>query len=345
MRKKSEAKNNTFKKLRIIFVVLFTMGAVAAVLYEINEFTGIFDRVQQSKEYGFSGNVKIACDKVYSMSFSQIKGREPVRIIPLENYVSPKPDPTKYDEKFDSYVDPTIEVHYHLEVMHDSRFHFFEVKIKHPSQFRYALAYDRYGSLRQLPTNMAADVNAVAAVSASFYNKRPYGVMIYKRKLVKNNPKDLDVLMIDSEGDFHIVYDRDIESSGVLEKYDIVNALSFGPELVHDGKELEMTRWDWEPFRNDSRAAICQYDDKLHYLVCVVEAAWHKSKGITMQTFAHELAAKGVKTAYNLDGGQSDTMVIGNVRKNRISWGYEKPQGDILYFATAMEYDQSHSDA
>ena len=56
-----------------------------------------------------------------------------------------------------------------------------------------------------------------------------------------------------------------------------------------------------------------------------------------MQTFAHELAAMNVKTAYNLDGGQSGTMVIGNRLKNRVGWGAEKPQSDILYFATGMD--------
>ena len=59
--------------------------------------------------------------------------------------------------------------------------------------------------------------------------------------------------------------------------------------------------------------------------------------GVTMQTFAHEVAATNVKTAYNLDGGRSGTMIIGNRLKNKVGWGSEKPQSDIIYFATAID--------
>ena len=64
------------------------------------------------------------------------------------------------------------------------------------------------------------------------------------------------------------------------------------------------------------------------------------SVGVKMQTFANEIAAKGVKTAYNLDGGQTGTIVIGNRVKNRIGWGRERAQGDVLYFATAKGVDE-----
>ena len=134
--------------------------------------------------------------------------------------------------------------------------------------------------------------------------------------------------------------DRKLKKSGLLEEYDIINALSFGPELVRDGKALRIRKWNWEPDTPEPRTAICQYEDDLHYLICLAEGRSKVSVGVKMQTFANEIAAKGVKTAYNLDGGQTGTIVIGNRVKNRIGWGRERAQGDVLYFATAKGVDE-----
>ena len=318
---------------------VFTVRLVLAAVWFAVNMTGcsIDPENQPVARTEILSDIQFVCDKAIESSKEQIKSREPVYVIDLDSYVAPRPDFSKYDDAFDNYVDPTIEVHYYSENMYNSIFHFMDVKIKHPSQLRLALAGNSYGATRDYPSSISKTVNAVAAVSGSFYNARPYGVVIYNRNLLKKVPKNLDVLLIDSEGELHIVNDREIESSGVLENYDIIHAISFGPELVKDGEELTVTKPDWQPNRNDSRTAICTFEDKLHYLICIVEAGKPTSKGIYMQTFAHELAAKGVKSAYNLDGGQTGTMVIGNRLKNRVSWGPQKKQGEILYFATGID--------
>lgn len=320
----------------LIFIVFVLTALVKMDVFNL-VLSAFFDK---PKEFSVLSDLKNVCDDAYEASAQEIKSRDPVYVVELDEYVAPKPNPDNYDKNFENYTDETIEVHYYKERKYKSWFHYMEVRIKHPSQIRLALAENKYakvGKIRKLPSEISADVNAVCAVNGGFYNVRWGGILIHRRELLRDRPFGLDVLLIDSEGNFHIVDDRKMKSSGILEQYDIINAVSFGPELVHDGQELKITKKDWEPITNEPRTAICQFDDDLHYLVILAEGRNRDSVGVSLQTFAHEVAAKNVRIAYNLDGGRSGTMIIGNRLKNRVGWGPEKPQSDIIYFATAIE--------
>ncbi len=328
-----------------MFTVLLGCAAAAALVFAwlhslsmIPSLKEIFSK-QEPVAYSFFSDIRNARDKTRADSINQITHREPVYILDLNKYVAPQPDPSNYDEGFDNYSDSTIEAHYYSEELFESKFHYIEVRIKHPSQFRMALAFDTYGKEpRKYPSEMAAEVNAVAAIDGSFYNNRYYGVLMYKRKMYRYYPYNLDVLLIDSEGNFHIVKDKQLENSDVFEKYDIVNALSFGPELVRDGEALDLSKVvRWEPYSKEPRAAICQFDDDLHYLLCTVDGRMDESPGITTQQLADVLAQKGVRIAYNLDGGKSGTLILGNQVKNVVAYGGERKLGDILYFASALD--------
>ena len=152
-------------------------------------------------------------------------------------------------------------------------------------------------------------------------------------------PFQYDVLLIDSDGNLHAERDFNIEASGILKKYDIVSAITFGPKLVENGEMKYISSGAWQPLTPEPRAAICQYSDGLHYLLCVAEGRMPRSLGLTMQQFAKLLASKGVDFAYNLDGGQSGTLILGNHVKNVVAYGGQRQLGDIIYFATAMEND------
>lgn len=334
------------KTLSLIIVLLFLfVGVTLAYKMDLMTIVLSYFTTSEGREYRPYGEMKAVFEEARSLSAEEIKSREPIYAIETETYVSPKPDNALYDKKFENYTDKTIEVHYRSEIMYDSWIHFMEVRIKHPSQLRMALANDQFGSARKKPSAISSEVNAVAAVNGCFYNRRRLGVLIYKREVLRNKPFGVDVLLIDADADFHIVRDRKLTDSGVLDEYDIVSGISFGPELVRDGKALTITDLNWEPKTLEPRTAICQYDDALHYLVVLCEGRNARSKGVTMQTFANLVAAQGVRTAYNLDGGQSGTMVIGNRVKNRGGWGPEKPQSDILYFATGIDSSQTSPEA
>ena len=334
-RKKSNAFFNAI-------LLIFAVAVAVAVLFRL----GFLDQLisgfdDETTDYSVMADFNSLGTRMKDLSEDQIRSREPIYVVELNEYTAPQPDSSKYDKSFENYSDKTIEVHYSCETMHDSVFHFVEVKIKHPSQFRLALANDKYGNhQRKLPSRISSEVNAVVAVNGCFYNRRLVGFLMYRRKILRNSPFGVDTLLIDSNGNFHIVEDYKISDSGVMDEYDIINAISFGPELVRDGQALKIRKGNWEPYTNEPRTAICQYEDDLHYLICLAEGRNRRSVGVTMQVFANEIANKGVDVAYNLDGGQSGTLIIGNHLKNVVGWGPEKAQSDILYFATALKEDQ-----
>lgn len=336
-----EKKRTLGSRLLNTMIMLLVIALGIATVVKTDVISLLTERFSAKTEsFSMMSDIKGICSSADEFSANIVKSRDPVYVVDLDDYAAPKPDPGKFDENFEKYDDETISVHYYKERKYNSWFHFMEVRIKHPSQIRLALAYNRFASSkknRKLPSEISADVNAVCAVNSGFYNTRWSGVLIHRRELLKNRPVGLDVLLIDANGNFHIVADREIESSGVLEEYDIINAVTFGPQLVKDGEALTITKRNWQPDTEEPRTAICQFEDGLHYLICLVEGRNRVSVGVSMQTFAREIAAKNVKIAYNLDGGQSGTMIIGNHLKNRVGWGPEKPQSDIIFFATAVE--------
>lgn len=290
----------------------------------------------KANNYMFAADIDAAVSKISDVSANKIKALPKVYVIPREQYESPVPIAENYDDTFSNYSDDTITAHYYSEKYYGSVFHFIDVTVAHPSQIRMALANNKYGSSKKRPQAIAKNVNAVAAVDGCYYNRRSNGVLIYQGKTYRMRASGLYVLLIDSEGDFHIVKDYEVKSSGILEQYDIVNSVTFGPALVLDGKAQKIKTGNWEPHTKEPRAAIAQMG-KLHYLICTVDGRQSHSAGVTTQQFANVLAEKNCQTAYNLDGGQSATLIMGGKVKNRVAYGGQRELGDILYFATALD--------
>lgn len=325
--------------LMILIIIALACGGVFAAI-QLGLGTYFTQNEYQSVNYTFTKDVCGAADSISETAQTQIKALPKVYVIPRDQYVAPEPNKNNYDKYYNSYSDETITVKYYSERRYKSTYHFIEVEIAHPSQLRLALANNKYSqSAKKYPQKIAIEVNAVAAIDASYYNNRSIGVLIYQGKTYRMNPGGLDVLLIDSEGDFHIVADKEVESSGILEQYDIVSAVTFGPALVLDGEVQTIRSIQWESRTNEPRAAIGQLG-KLHYLMCTVDGRMASSEGITQQKLAEVMAEKGCKIAYNLDGGQSATLILGDRVKNTVAYGGQRILGDILYFATAIDEDE-----
>ena len=57
---------------------------------------------------------------------------------------------------------------------------------------------------------------------------------------------------------------------------------------------------------------------------------------MTIGEFAELLYSLGVETAYNLDGGNTTSMLLCGDKQNAILQGYHRPMSDIIYFASAV---------
>ncbi len=240
----------------------------------------------------------------------------------------------------DGYTDNTISVKMKTEKVEEAVYHVAHIKVAHGSQIRTALAGPFGTKKTSKPSVMAKNNNAIVAINGDYYNQRNGGYIIrqgevYRKKLQKN----LDNLLIDEKGDFHIV--RGGDSQGMEEALSgespIVNAFTFGPALVIDGQIPQMPeKYLFNIHRNEPRAAIGQLGE-LEYVVVAVDGRSNASTGVTAAQLAQYMKELGCIQAFNLDGGNSATLIFQNDYYNTKSENAERSVSDIIYFSSAQE--------
>lgn len=267
------------------------------------------------------------------------------KVVALPLDLSPAPVPNPAGFVGDTYSDDTITVKCSRERISLSdktvTANFAEVTVTSPTQLRTAFAGGSYGtSKREYAAKLSADNHAVIAVNADFYNYRAEGIIIRQGTQYRCQPFGIDTLFIDSDGNFIVMDDNEAVKSGFLNNHRIFQTLAFGPVLVQDGQPLQKSvhyhSVNCGQYVDNPRTAIGQLGE-LHYLLCTIDGRSADSRGCTTNELADIMAAKGCVTAYNLDGGQSTTMVFGGEIYNAVSNGGERAVSDIVYFATAKK--------
>ena len=258
---------------------------------------------------------------------------------PLPWDMSPgyEPDPEVFTA--DGFYDASIRVAITTQRHADADFTIAWVTIRHPSQLRTGTAAS-LGSQTNKITTMAQRFNAVLAINGDYYSDRDAGLTVRQGETLRDKASALyDILLIDSLGDFHIVKRDNLDMldfylAGAL---DIRNVFSFGPALVVDGERQTIPeKYSFAPHYKNPRAAIGQVGD-LSYVCVVVDGRSDDSQGVTLETLADVMADLGCTQAYNLDGGNSATLVLGGAIYNDKSPDNERSVSDILYFATTVD--------
>jgi exopolysaccharide biosynthesis protein len=249
------------------------------------------------------------------------------------------PNPAGFTQT--SYQDESISVNLESREVGDSMFHVAHVKIAHPSQLRTALA-GPYGTKKTNKTSaMAKANNAVVAMNGDYYSNREGGYIARQGEAFRKKPsRNLDMLVIDSKGDFHVLVQSDPEKLTALVKDQenpIVQAFTFGPALIVDSAVLPLPEsYPFNIRRPEPRAAIGQVGP-LEYVMVVVDGRRDDSPGVTMEDLAAFMAELGCTQAFNLDGGNSATMIFNNAYYSRKTDNSERSVSDIIYFASAVD--------
>lgn len=278
---------------------------------------------------------------------SQTAEAEGIKTLPYDRStpVTPPASSNFYEENGKTcYKDSTIEVVCWKETSDpfNAEVCFADITIKHPSQFRRQWAFGEDQPIDyRYPTNLFWGTNGIIGLSTDFYVFRRFGIVVQYGKVMcdkrSDNPKQkcLEVLVVDYNGDFHIWKDNElsdyINQNGADE---IMHSFTFGPALIENGKiydsSNEINYPLGEPLSSYGRAAIGQLG-KLHYLFCTFG-----SPGIFREEMARIMQKKGCITAYNLDGGQTGTIVMKNRLYNTISFkNQQRDMSDIIYFCSA----------
>jgi hypothetical protein len=125
--------------------------------------------------------------------------------------------------------------------------------------------------------------------------------------------------------------------------------LQAGPLLVRDGAPVFDRRADPEGFsagarqfdsditaERHPRAAIGLTEELVLAVVC--DGRSRADAGLTLEELAELLAALGARTALNLDGGGSTTLIAGGRLRNRPRAGFNEPEPGGRAVATALVF-------
>lgn len=243
------------------------------------------------------------------------------------------------------YLDETIFSVVWKQVVDDSVLTFSEVKIAHASQFRRFLSEGKYNSgILHTTTEMASSVNAVTAASGDFYGYRRIGIVVNDGLVYRDQGHLLDTCYIDTEGNMHFTYAREMTDKETIQKFvdehNIRFSICFGPVMILEGKNVVPANYNsGEINKAYPRAALCQMD-KLHYVMVAANTEEPHYRMKTVTQMADVLVDMGVPTAYALDGGQTAAIVINDQLINKVSYGAQREISDIIYFATAIPDDE-----
>ena len=240
------------------------------------------------------------------------------------------------------YLDETILAITWKQVIDNCVYTISEVKISDPSQFRRHLEDEVFdGPKLSTPTKMSQKVNAVVGSSADHYRGRKAGIIVYDGQVMRmNNAKNVDTCYFDINGDMHFSYRGEVMDQESAQKFVDENqirfSIAFGPVLVDNGERCEPAGYALGEVNDKyARAAICQMGP-LHYLVMSANNEPGYWNHLTIHEFAKRVEEFGCIKAYAMDGGNTGSIVMNGKLINRTTFGYERAQGDLLYFCTAI---------
>lgn len=198
------------------------------------------------------------------------------------------------------------------------------------SQLKTAFAKGTYGkNMRETTQQMAADNQALLAISGDSYGNNEKGVVVRNGILYRSETNDAEVCVLFTDGTMKIYEPDELTREGVLEQ-DVWQAWNFGPSLLADGKVKSTFQTTSYLNRTNPRCAI-GYVEPGHYLFVLVDGRDQGySKGATMTELAQIMADEGCVLAYNLDGGKSSAMVYQGEYVNQPADG-GRTISDIIY--------------
>ena len=239
------------------------------------------------------------------------------------------------------YLDETILAITWKQLLDYQVYTISEVKIADASQFRRFLAGGEYGSDKQFTTTeMAASVNAVVASSGDFYKFRRFGTIVYDGIVQRVDSWQVDTCFINDEGDLLFNYGGQIVNVEDAQKFVDENGIrfsvAFGPILVDEGKVVTPYDYPLGEIEDDFPRAGLGQRDKLHYILCTVNAEFGWPNTPNIYRFTNVVKNFGCHKFYTLDGGQTAVIAMNDKLINNVLFGFQRKISDIIYFATAV---------
>ena len=222
---------------------------------------------------------------------------------------------------------------------YDTDIYVAEVWLSSAQYLKTAFANNSYGkNVTAKTSEIASDSGAILAINGDYYGARESGYVIRNGVVYRDyGSSSTDILCIYADGTFAITNSSEASAQALADS-GVWQAFSFGPGLVENGEiTVDQNTEVGKAMASNPRTAIGQISD-LHYVFVVSDGRTDQSEGLSLYELATFLQSLGVKTAYNLDGGGSSTMVLlGQVINNPTTGGSrtkERSVSDIVYLGT-----------
>lgn len=272
--------------------------------------------------------------------FASAEDAAPVYELPIDFSGGYKPDPANYTKN--TYEDPTLSVKMEKRDIDGVRYDIAWIKVASPTQLRTATAGKPNEIVVEKPGRMARRLNAVVAINGDYYIQRKDGLIFRQGVAFRYllNPEK-DVLVIDEKGDLHVFLGSETQTQELVDflqaGHTIVNAFTFGPALVKEGKALPMPDGYINRFNSNTRnpRTVIAQMGPLEYVFVEAEGRVEHSRGVTTDQMAQFMVELGVETAYCLDGGNSSIMFFNGKYYDANYPDSEREQSDIVYVCSA----------
>lgn len=211
-----------------------------------------------------------------------------------------------------------------------------DIYVQDVTCFRTALSSGAYHSERQYTKVIAAENNAIVAISGDFYDfSKRRGLVVrngiwYRQTLGVNE----DIMAMYYDGTMETVRAQDIDVDALREKmpYQI---WSFGPALLtEDGGIPE--RYNSKLKARNPRSSMGYYEPGHYCFILVDGRKADYSVGLSLPELSELFQSLGCKAAYNLDGGGTAVMANLDGVLSKPS-GKGRPVSDIVYVGEPVE--------
>jgi Exopolysaccharide biosynthesis protein related to N-acetylglucosamine-1-phosphodiester alpha-N-acetylglucosaminidase len=216
-----------------------------------------------------------------------------------------------------------------------------DVKITDATILRSAFANDQFGTnIIANPSVIAQQAGAVFAVNGDYYGFRETGIVI-RNGVAFRDAGARQGLAFRTDGSLRL-YDETTTNAQALLDDGVWQTWSFGPGIVDSGVvlrgidsvEVDTNVGNHSIQGSQPRTGIGMVADNHLLFIAADGRSSGYSKGVTMTEFAQIFVEHGAQVAYNLDGGGSTTMVLGDALVNNpLGKGQERGTSDIIYIA------------
>ena len=218
---------------------------------------------------------------------------------------------------------------------YDTDIYLADILLEDPAHLRTAFAKNTYGKNIIAPTSVIAEPHgAILAINGDYYSARD-GYVIRNGVLYRESSggRRQECLVIGEDGSFTVEFEREISAQQLLDD-GAAQVLSFGPGLIEDWQvTFDPAKGEGKELTRNPRTAMGHYGG-YHYVMLVADGRTEHSEGLTVEQLADFMQSLGLKTAYNLDGGGSTTMIFNGKVVNQPTDGHnieERNVSDIVY--------------